>query len=129
MKKSSEKIIIFSIGAIGYGLIEILWRGHTHWSMLGLGGICFSFFSFVGKIFERSSIVVKALIGCLFVTLMEFITGFIFNIVLKKNIWDYSKIPLNIGGQVCALYSFFWLILSAVFIPVACFVTKKLKNS
>ena len=45
MKSGKEKIVLFSIGAMGYGLIEILWRGYTHWSMLTAGGICFMFFS------------------------------------------------------------------------------------
>ena len=39
MKSGKEKIVLFSIGAMGYGLIEILWRGYTHWSMLTAGGI------------------------------------------------------------------------------------------
>ena len=36
-----ELLILFSIGAILYMSIEILWRGYTHWTMGILGGICF----------------------------------------------------------------------------------------
>ena len=32
-------IIVFGIGAFGYGGIEILYRGHTHPTMLFAGGI------------------------------------------------------------------------------------------
>ena len=28
-------------GAISYSLLEIIWRGFTHWSMFVLGGLCF----------------------------------------------------------------------------------------
>ena len=31
---------VFVMGGLGYGAIEILWRGATHWSMLLTGGIC-----------------------------------------------------------------------------------------
>ena len=30
----------FTVGALGYGLLEILWRGKTHPSMLLCGGVC-----------------------------------------------------------------------------------------
>ena len=37
MKKQAT---IFSTGAVGYSLIEILARGYTHWTMTILGGLC-----------------------------------------------------------------------------------------
>ncbi len=126
--KTKDSVILFSIGAIGYGLIEILWRGNTHWSMLTAGGICFTFFAKLGEKLKHSSIFIKAIIGSGFITTIEFIFGVIFNIILKKNVWDYSKMPFNIAGQICLLYSFFWAILSIIFIPFALFVSKKLRK-
>ena len=35
-----EKATAFAVGAAGYPCIEILARGHTHWSMALLGGAC-----------------------------------------------------------------------------------------
>ena len=128
MKSGKEKIVLFSIGAMGYGLIEILWRGYTHWSMLTAGGICFMFFAKLGEKCKNISLFIKALIGSAFITTIEFIFGLIFNIILKKNVWDYSKMPLNLCGQICALYSTIWLLLSIIFIPFACLVSKKLKK-
>ena len=64
-------------------------------------------------------LLLKGIIGSGFITSVELIFGIIFNIFLKKDVWDYSDKPLNIGGQVCALYSFFWTILSIIFIPLA----------
>ena len=32
---------LFLIGGALYYVIEILWRGYSHWSMFILGGICF----------------------------------------------------------------------------------------
>lgn len=41
MVKKEEIVSVFSIGAVGYSLLEILWRGNTHWTMTLAGGICF----------------------------------------------------------------------------------------
>ena len=128
MKNSIVKLIMFFIGALGYGLIELLWRGYTHWSMLFAGGICFSFFGSIGKKLKNCGIFLKSLIGSAFITGVELVFGIIFNVILKKNIWDYSKMPLNFGGQICALYSFFWAIISIVFFPLAVSVNEKLKK-
>ena len=110
---------MFPIGALGYGLIELLWRGRTHPSMLTAGGICFIAFAKIGEKFKNKSMLFKSLIGSGFVTFIELVFGIIFNIILKKNVWDYSKMPLNFKGQICALYSIFWIFLSFIFIPVA----------
>ncbi len=126
--ETKNSMIIFSIGALGYGLIEILWRGHTHWSMLTAGGFCFSFFAKIGEKLQNTSLFLKAVIGSGFITAIEFIFGIVFNIILKKNVWDYSKMPFNIAGQICLLYSFFWGILSIIFIPLACSLSKKLRK-
>ena len=31
---------VFTAGGLGYGGLELLWRGRTHWSMLLCGGVC-----------------------------------------------------------------------------------------
>ncbi|MBR7133285.1 MAG: hypothetical protein IKD04_07100 [Clostridia bacterium] len=126
MAKTKIRLMLFSIGAVGYGLIELMWRGYTHWSMLGAGGICFMSFARIGERMKNAGLVLKAAVGGTIVTAVELIFGIIFNIILKKNVWDYSKMPLNIGGQVCITYSFLWTLLSIVCIPLACGVSKKL---
>ena len=126
MKKVN--FLMFPIGALGYGLIEILWRGYTHISMLLAGGICFVMFAKIGEYFKKTSLLTKAVIGGIFVTLIELVFGFIFNIILKKSVWDYSKIPFNFKGQICLLYSLFWAILSLLFIPLAVNVKGRLQK-
>lgn len=128
MSKSKINLVLFSFGAIGYGLLEILWRGYTHWSMLTAGGLCFTFFGALADKFKKANLFIKALIGSLFITTIELVFGVIFNILLKKNVWNYSKMPLNFLGQICALYSFFWLILSFIFIPIAKLAKKQLRK-
>ncbi len=114
-----RKIIMFFIGSMGYGLIEILWRGYTHPSMLAAGGICFSFFGYLSDKLKTKSIWLKAVIGSGFITFIELIFGIIFNLILHQNVWNYSNRAFNFKGQICLLYSVFWLILSLIFIPLA----------
>ncbi len=83
---------------------------------------------FFGKIEEKLkklSLFIKAVIGSLFVTAIELIFGVVFNLILKKNVWDYSKMPLNFLGQICLIYSFFWCLLSVIFIPLAGLIKNK----
>lgn len=119
MIRLKTKGILFLIGGLGYGLIEIIWRGYTHISMLFAGGICFNIFSVIGKRFTKKQWLKIFLIGSLAVTAVEFVFGVIFNIILRKKVWDYSNMPLNILGQICPLYSFFWGILCLFFVPLA----------
>lgn len=126
MKKVKTDLMLFSAGSVGYGLLEILWRGYTHWSMLIAGGICFTCFARLGEKMQKCSLLLKALAGGTFITLVEFLFGFIFNVILKKKVWDYSKMPFNFLGQICLLYSVFWTVISIVGIPVAYKLKKKL---
>lgn len=127
LKKHKCSLTLFGIGAIGYGLIEILWRGRTHWSMLCAGGIAFLGLSKISERLKNAHLFIKAFAGCMFITTVEYIFGILFNIILKRKVWDYSHMPLNIGGQICALYSFFWLILSFLFIPISDKIRRKMR--
>lgn len=127
MKKAKRNFIIFSVGAIGYGLIEILWRGYTHWSMLCAGGLSFCGLSAIAQKFKTAGFIIKSLLGGALITAIEFIFGIIFNIIFKKNVWDYSRMPFNLFGQICMLYSSFWVIISFFTIPLASLINKKLK--
>ena len=126
MKKLKKGAVIFSIGGAGYGIIEVLWRGYTHWSMLVAGGMCFVIFSRIAKHFKRRSLIFKSVLCAISVTAVEGVFGFIFNVLLKENIWDYSHLPLNFKGQICLLYSFLWGLLGLVFVPLADFLNQNL---
>ena len=117
-----EYPLVFTLGGIAYMLIEMLWRGFTHWSMGLCSGLCMLGIYVFEKHFSYISPILKYTLGALFITYNEFITGCIVNVWLGWNVWDYSKTPLNIGGQICLLYSFFWFLLC---IP-AFYVAKRL---
>lgn len=48
-------------------------------------------------------------------TVIEYIAGLIFIRGMKIRLWDYTDRWGNIQGIVCPLFSFFWLIVSALF--------------
>ena len=119
-----RKIQIFLIGSLGYGLIEILWRGFTHPSMLLAGGICFLAMTEIANYFTGFSDLKKSILSSFFITAVEMIIGVIVNIGLNLEVWDYSSLPFNILGQISLIYSFFWLILSFIIFKIL----KKIKK-
>lgn len=103
------------IGGILYLTIELLWRGYTHWTMGVVGGICFILLGMNDRLFSvKLPLLLQAIIGTLFVTAIEFISGLILNIWLGLNIWDYSNLPFNFLGQISLLYMLLWLPLSLI---------------
>ena len=45
---------------------------------------------------------------CVITTLIELVTGFLLEKLFHAKWWDYSGMPLNIGGYVCLLFSLIW---------------------
>lgn len=106
---------LFLIGGCIYYLIEVLARGHSHWTMFILGGLCFVLLGVLNEVFPwEMPLLLQMAIGCVIITILEFITGCIVNLWLGWNVWDYSDIPFNILGQVCLKNSVYWFGLSAV---------------
>lgn len=123
-KKLSCSLILFLFGGLVYGLIEILWRKHTHWSMILTGGSCFLVLYNLFSRCKKLSLFKKCLCGSLIITSIEFVVGCIVNLWLKLNVWDYSSLKINLLGQVCLLYSVFWALLC---VPIS-FVCKGIKK-
>ena len=107
--KIKEYFYIWLFGGITYGLIEILWRGHTHYSMVITGGICFLVIYRLSEL-ERN-IVVKSIMGALAITAIELTVGVVVNIIFGLGVWVYSEVPLNLLGQICPIYTLLWFLL------------------
>lgn len=107
--KKSEKIAAFTTGFAGYPLLELLWRGRTHWSMALAGGVTLlCLFPICTKKGNRFVCCKTAAV----ITAVELIFGIVFNIILRKNVWDYSKTRLNLWGQICLPYCCLWFLLA-----------------
>ena len=109
---------IFLTGAVGYCIIEILWRGYTHPSMAILGGICFVMICNINGRFNSKSRMIRAILCALAISAAELVSGLLLNVILHLNVWDYSKMPLNFMGQICPMYSLLWFFLSYAIIFV-----------
>ena len=120
-------LILFIFGGVIYFLIEILWRGYSHWTMFLLGGLCFVIVGAINNFIPWKMKFEKQMaIGAIIITALEFIVGVIVNLILKWNIWDYSMLPFNILGQICLPFSLIWFLLSGVIIIVDDYLRYKL---
>ncbi len=118
-KRSFEFLVLFLLGAILYPIIELLFRGRTHLSMGLLGGICLVSIRLVDLALGRVRRIWKAVTCAVIITQLEFLCGLLVNVSLGLGVWDYSHLPLNILGQICPLFTFFWFFLS--FAALICF--------
>lgn len=128
MKNIEKCTLLFTIGGIGYGLLEILWRRRTHISMILAGGICLLIFELITRKCKNLSLATKAAIAALAITLIELIFGVIFNLLLGLSVWDYSSLPFNFLGQICPLYCGLWFLLSIIILPLEELLSCKLET-
>lgn len=113
MKQILKNTILFLIGGVLYIAIELLWRGHTHWTMFVLGGICFYYIGRVNEDFTWDMPLIKQMfIGAVVITMLELLSGILVNGVYNLNVWDYSNMPFNFLGQICLPYSILWFFIS-----------------
>lgn len=117
-----EAVIIFCVGSLMYSLLEVLFRGYTHWTMALTGGAVFSILYFINLSLKTRSFVLRGLIGCFVITAAEFLVGCVVNLMFGMRVWDYSERKGNILGQICPLFSFWWFVLSAFSVYAAVFL-------
>ena len=117
-----ETIFLFWWGGLLYCGIEMLWRKRTHRSMFFAGGLSLAGINLIADLFWERSWLLKLVFCGLMITLIEFAIGYVVNLKLGLNVWNYSDRKFNIMGQVCPLYTFFWMALSlpAVFLCRLC---------
>ena len=108
-----KEIILLLIFGITYCGIEILYRGRTHISMLFVGGLCAILIGMINEITPKMNIILQMFIGAVIVTIIEFLSGYIINIILGLNVWDYSNLMFNYKGQISLIFTVIWFFLSA----------------
>ena len=108
--------LLFLCGAVGYGLLELLWRGRTHWSMLLCGGAALLMLYRLSR--STRPFWVQCAAGALAITGLELAVGLLVNRWLGLGVWDYSDLWGNLWGQICPAFSVGWLVLSALALTV-----------
>ena len=115
-----EKVIckymtLLLIGGGLYVLVELIWRGRSHWTMFLLGGLCFIGIGLINEIIPWDMpLWQQIIIGAGIITALEFLTGCIVNLWLGWDVWDYSGLPGNILGQICPQFFLLWVPIALV---------------
>lgn len=102
----------FLLGAVGYPLLEMAWRGRTHWSMSIAGGASAVLIGRIRRL--RASTARRAIMCAAGITAVEYACGKLWN--RDHRVWDYRRVPLNLRGQICLPYTLLWGGLSAALI-------------
>ncbi len=110
MKQYIKIVFLFVTGGILYNLLELFYRGWTHWTMFFLGGLCFTALGLINEIISwNMPLWQQAFVGAWIITGLEFVTGCIVNLWLGWGVWDYSRMQGNILGQICPQFFVLWL--------------------
>lgn len=109
-----KSVLLFLTGGALYVLVELLYRGYSHYSMFIVGGLCFILIGLLndGLFNWKMALNSQMTLSALIITIVEFTAGAILNLGLGLDIWDYSDQPYNLHGQICLLYTCFWYLLS-----------------
>ena len=119
MRRVLNHILRWAAGGLLYGLLEILWRGYTHWSMIALAAVlCIPLDLANNRIPWEMPLALQALIGGLTITAAELVAGLVLNVWLGLGVWDYSGLWGNLWGQICPEYTALWCLLAGVMIVV-----------
>lgn len=101
----------FLTGGLAYVLLELCWRGRSHFSMFLLGGLCFCCLCVLAG--SRFSFLTQMLLGTVVILCLELMAGIVLNRVLGLGVWDYSGLPYHFMGQICLNYALLWVPVSA----------------
>ena len=105
-----EFCAVLALGGGAYAAVELIWRGRTHWTMVLTGGVCFAFLYLIAQ--SGLPLPVQYAWGALVITALEFLVGAAVNVALGWAVWDYSREPMNLYGQICVRYTALWFLLS-----------------
>ncbi|WP_302326312.1 putative ABC transporter permease [Enterocloster lavalensis] len=105
-----KHLVLAATGGLLYVILELVWRGRSHWTMFMLGGLCFVVLGLINEVLPWDMpLWQQALVGAVIVTVLEFLIGCVVNLWLGWSVWDYSGLPGNILGQICPQYCLLWL--------------------
>ena len=101
-------------GGVLYGFLEVIWRGHTHWTMMLLAVVlCIPLDIANERMPWELPLWLQAVLGGLVITAAELLAGLALNVWLGLDIWDYTGLWGNLCGQICPQYTARWCLLAA----------------
>jgi hypothetical protein len=113
MKNIYKYLVLFFIGGFLYIICELIYKQHSHWTMFCLGGCCFLICDMWNNIFSwKTSLLLQMLLSAISITILEFLVGYLVNIKLGWNVWNYTK--FDFMGQISLIFFFVWYVLSGI---------------
>ena len=106
--KIGKKLALFGLGGSAYVALECLYRGRSHISMFGAGGLCFLLIGQLGR--KPLPAAARMGAGAGIITAVELGTGLLVN--RDHHVWDYRDQWGNFRGQICPLFTALWAPLS-----------------
>ncbi len=103
--KIAKKLALFGVGGSAYVGLELLYRGRSHISMFGAGGLCFVLIGQLRNLHLSKTAKVGA--GTGIITAVELATGLLVN--RDFQVWDYRGQPGNFLGQICPMFMAIWV--------------------
>jgi len=112
--------VIFVTSGLIYIMLELLWRGHSHWTMFLCAGLCGLVMANVNNNLLKfdTDFRIQIFVSALCCTAFEFLFGIIFN--GDFTIWDYRGMWGTIhwlGDQINILFFGVWLLISIFALP------------
>lgn len=124
MNHGVSRIGLFLSCGLIYCMIEILYRGYSHWSMFVLAGLLGVFcVDPINNILSFDcDYIIQILVSTVLCTFAEGITGIIVNIWLGLNVWDYSNMRFGtfFFGQCNIVFCGAWALIIGLFAIFYC---------
>lgn len=115
-----RKLIMFIVGFCLYITIEVCFRGYSFVLMGVCGGLLLILLDCINEVFPwETDLLIQGGIGSVMITATELIVGEGLKCFGFAPMWNYSDLPLNFDGVICAPYSVLWIIVSIIGIIVA----------
>jgi uncharacterized protein len=125
MRLAGTLICCFIIFSIAGWIIETIYRSISNRRLVNPGfltGFYLPIYGFGGlsilaghSLLASHSIPIRALFYFVVLTGIEFVTGVAVERLFRTRLWDYRDQRFNIGGHVCLLFSFYWILMGLAF--------------
>ena len=87
----NKYLFLFGVGGLLYILIELIWRGRSHWTMFLLGGICFVFLGLINEVIPwQMPLWQQILIGAVGIMTLEFLPAVLCAVAAGGTGWNRS---------------------------------------
>lgn len=119
-RKLIPLLAIFMISGLIYVMLEILWRGYSHWTMFVCAGVCGIVMMGIndGLLKFDTDFRIQVVVSAFLCTTAELIFGLIFN--SDFTIWDYRDMIGTIhclNDQINIFFILIWGIISVFGLP------------